>query len=221
MRLTLFVLCIGCSGGCTPSYQNTENLTPGIFLEPLERPVLPAGESLRAISAQGLKLTKASEGFMPKLYNDAAGYCTIAYGHLIYKMRCNGGEPAEFKSKVTEPRGEELLLEDMTRAQYVVMTAVSVKLTASQFAALCDFVYNVGARLFRSSTLLKKINNSEMDQVPIQLLRWVLANGKPYPGLIKRRECEIELFFDGLPKPRALPPATEDTGALDIRKGES
>jgi hypothetical protein len=49
-----------------------------------------------------------------------------------------------------------------------------------------------------------------------------VAGGKELAGLKARREREIDLFFDGLPKPKA-PPLTrggEDLSPIDIRKGE-
>jgi lysozyme len=195
-------------------------LTPGIFLEPAERAALPPGVVLRKVYAKGLEVTKFFEGFRSRLYNDAAGYCTIAYGHLIKYARCDGNEPDEFRKGVSEPRGSELLVKDMEMAQRAVMTAVTADLSDGQYAALCDFAFNVGGGNLKSSTLLKVINAGQYERVKGQFLRWNKADGKEFKGLTKRREREIELFFDGLPTPRAAPPADEDLTPIDIRKGE-
>ncbi len=211
----------GVGGGCGKStYPSADTLTPGIFLEPPERAVLPPGVSPRPIYDQGLRLTKVSEGFRDRLYDDAARYCSIAYGHLVKRRPCDGSEPEEFLNGVTEPRGSELLVTDMARAQVTVMTAVAPELTDGQYAALCDFVYNVGSGNFRTSTLLKAVNGKQYDRVPFQLLRWVKAGGKEWPGLKTRREREIDLFFEGIGRPRAVPPAGEELSPVDIRKGE-
>ena len=101
---------------------------------------------MRQISTAGLQLTKDSEGFVGKLYNDAAGYCTIGYGHLIKRSQCDGSEPREFLRGLSETQGGELLLEDMRYSQLAVMKAVKVELSDSEYAALCDFVFNVGSR---------------------------------------------------------------------------
>ncbi len=45
-----------------------------------------------------------------------------------------------------------------------------------------------------NSTLLKKLNNGQYDQVPAQLMRWDKAGGKVVPGLKKRRESEVKLW---------------------------
>jgi len=85
------------------------------------------------------------------------------------------------------------------------MTAVVTPLTDGQFAALTDFVFNVGSTNFKSSTLLTVVNAKQLDRVEGQFKRWVMAGGKPWPGLVTRRGREVEVFFDGLTQSRALP----------------
>ena len=104
-------------------------------------------------------------------------------------------------------------------AQIAVMTLVSVSLSDGQYAALCDFVYNVGATNLQKSELLRAVNAKQFDRVPTQMLRWVNAGGRPIAGLKTRRNREIDLFFDGLPMPRDVPPAGEDVSPIDIRTG--
>src|SRR5437879_2992703 len=124
---------LGCKViGTITEYPSEDTLTPGIFLEPAERVAPPAGVQVREVYDKGIKLTKLSEGFRSHLYNDAAGYCTIAYGHLIKKARCNGMEPAEFRTGVTELRGTELLIRDMEIARWSAMTMTSGELTDGQ-----------------------------------------------------------------------------------------
>lgn len=210
-------------GGCHPKgaadFPTVDRMTAGIFLEAVERAALPPGMELRPIFDRGIVLTKTSEGFRSNLYNDAAGYCTIAYGHLLKRANCNGTEPPHFLRGVTEPEGTELLVGDMGAAQVAVMTSVDAELTDSQYAALCDFVFNVGSGNFRRSTLLEVINEKDFPSVPFQLRRWVYAGGREFPGLKTRRENEIELFFDGLPTP-TLPRSGMDLGPIDILTGE-
>ena len=217
----------------TSNFSSEDTLTPGIFLEPEPRTALPPGvelrtpgvelrNELRKVYNQGLQLTKSFEGFRGRLYHDAAGYCTIAYGHVVKLARCDGSEPDEFLNGVSEPRGGELLVKDMERAQRAVMTNVTMNLTDGQYAALCDFTFNVGGGNLKSSTLLQVINARQFDRVPSQFRRWTMAGGKELAALQARREREIDLFFDGLPKPKAAPPTRggEDLSPIDIRKGE-
>lgn len=224
IALILFVAGTGLLASCSRTeegaYPSEDTLPAGIFLEPEERAVLPPGVEIRKVYDDGIEVTKASEGFRSRLYNDAARYCTIAYGHLIKLAPCNGTEPEEFRRGVTEPRGSEILRSDMEKAERAVMTLVDVEMTDGQYAALCDFVFNVGSRNFGSSTLRQVVNARENDRIPFQFRRWVKAGGKEFPGLKVRRQKEIELFFEGLGIPRAAPPPDEDLSLVDIRVGE-
>src|SRR5262245_23325494 len=49
-----------------------------------------AGDGIapRKIVQIALNLIKVFEGWVPYLYNDPAGYCTVGYGHLIAKNTC-------------------------------------------------------------------------------------------------------------------------------------
>ena len=71
---------------------------------------------------------------------------------------------------------------------------VHVNLNQQQFDALCSWVYNLGPSNFKSSTLLKKLNNEEFSEVPEQIKRWNKAGGKVLAGLTRRREAEALLF---------------------------
>ncbi len=219
------LLCLGLIGGCERSkdsaeFPNVDRLTSGIFLEPETRFVLPPDVELRKVFDRGLGITKQSDGFRSRLYNDAAHYCTIAYGHLVKLAPCDGTERKELRNGVTTAEGTALLRTDMEKAESAVMMLTNIELTDAQYAALCDFVYNVGSGNFRNSTLRKVVNAGEHERVPFQFRRWVNAGGRELPGLVTRREKEIDLFFDGVPIPRAAPGADEDLSPIDIRSGE-
>lgn len=193
----------------------------GVFLEPHERVAPPAGVEIRRVAEKGLVMTREEEGFRALPYNDIARYCTIAYGHLIKKAECNGTEPAEFLTGVSQKRGGEILDMDMLTSRWSVQQLTRAKLSDNQFAALADFVFNVGTGNFSHSTLLEVLNSGSFDRVSTQLRRWTKANGLEVRALARRRQREIDLFFEGLPKPRAAAPAGENTSPIDIRAGES
>lgn len=194
-------------------------MVPGIFLDPVDKAFGDPGQPLRPVVDKGILLTKVSEGFVPRLYEDAAGYCTIAYGHLMKLGRCGRPERAQFPGNISEPEGGRMLVRDMEKAQRAVMGLVKVPLTDGQFAALTDFTFNVGAGKLQKSTLLKAINANQHARVPFQLRRWVMAGGRPLRGLQVRREREIALYFEGRPVPKDAP-ADEETTPLDVRRGE-
>ncbi len=187
---------------------------------------------LRSIYPPGLELTQLSEGFEPRPYNDVAKFCTIAYGHLIsYEGRtprhgpCDRSEPkAWWNPGMTRIEGSDLLVLDMRLAQIAVARLTTVELTDGLYAALCDFVFNVGRENFASSSLLKSVNAKDLRDVPYQFRRWIKAGGREHKGLVTRREREIQLFFEGLAEGSELTrsaatPRADDL--IDIRTGEA
>ena len=207
------------AGARSPLLRIIGALAPGILLE-AESATISKDLHGRRISEKGLLLTKASEGFVPQLYEDAASYCTIAYGHLIRRAPCASADRRKYGRRITEPAGGTLLAADMARAERAVAKLVKVPLTEGQHAALCDFTYNVGSGNLQRSTLLKVVNSREHARVPTQLRRWSHAGGVEYRGLKTRREREIVLFFEGVPVPKAIEKDPDD-GVLDIRAGEA
>ena len=67
-------------------------------------------------------------------------------------------------------------------------------LTIDEKIALLDFIYNLGAGKFRSSTLLKKLNAGDYNGAAAEFDNWDHAGGKVLAGLLKRREAETKLF---------------------------
>ena len=181
------------------------------------------------LSDTGLRFIADFEGFRPNLYNDAAGHCTIGYGHLVHRGVCNGGEPEEFRrpAGITQVRALELLRADAADAARAVNRLVRVPLDQDQFDALVSFTFNVGEGALRDSTLLRELNAGRYDAVPAQLNRWTRAGGRILSGLVRRRAAEGALFSrGGLPasgagatQPTAPgpPPATAPQGQATTR----
>ncbi|ASO79311.1 lysozyme [Escherichia coli] len=55
----------------------------------------------------------------------------------------------------------------------------------------------MGAGNFRTSTLLRKINQGDIKGACDQLRRWAYAGGKQWKGLMTRREIEREVCLWG------------------------
>lgn len=140
-------------------------------------------------SQAGINLVKKYEGLSLKKYICPAGKPTIGYGHLILK-----GENLEV---ITQQQANDLLLQDLLKAERCIESNVKMHLTQPQFDALADFIFNLGCGNFKSSTLLKLINDEQHLLAAEQFERWVNSNGKPLNGLIKRRAEEKELFLRG------------------------
>jgi lysozyme len=152
---------------------------------------LPEGH---VISPAGVGFIGRWEGFRGQLYDDPLGHCTIGFGHLVHRGRCDGSEPARFKRGITRRRGLKLLRKDIADYEAAVNTLVVVALNRQQFDALVSFAYNVGTNAFGTSTLLRKLNRGDYQSVPGELMRWTNSG---LPGLVTRRRAEGELFRDG------------------------
>ncbi len=140
------------------------------------------------LSEDGLKLIKTSEGFRDHIYLDVAGFPTIGYGHLV--------KPDEsFPNGITEPQAAAILATDVQQAEQAVSRLVKVALTQSQFDALVDFCFNLGAGRLASSTLLRDLNAGHHDAAAEQLLSWDHAGGAVVAGLKARREAELKLWM--------------------------
>lgn len=144
------------------------------------------------INTEGLALIKQWEGFRAEAYLDGGGVWTVGYGHTSDEnLKVSKGV------SVTPEEAEELLREDISEASTAVGVYVTVPLTEHQRAALISFVFNVGINAFKSSTLLRLLNQGDYDAVPEQLLRWVFDNGKRVQGLANRRVAEGALWNRG------------------------
>ena len=152
------------------------------------------------MSPHGRKLLEEWEGVRLKAYKDSAGLLTIGVGHLLTKSELSSGkiningESVKYGNGLTAEQADELLEQDVKTAETTVNNNVKVELNQHQFDALVSFTFNVGGGAFKGSTLLKKLNNGQYDQVPAQLMRWDKAGGKVVPGLKKRRESEVKLW---------------------------
>ena len=139
------------------------------------------------LSAAGLALLKASEGFRDRVYLDVNGFPTIGYGHRLL-------HPESFPKGIVEAQATEILLSDLREAEQTVERMVKATLTQGQFDALVDFVFNMGSGRLYASTLLTDLNANRFEEAASQLLLWDHAGAQENVGLKARRLAEFELF---------------------------
>lgn len=144
---------------------------------------------MRHITDDGLAIISNFEGFSPQIYICPAGYPTIGYGHVV-----KAHEKERFASGITEPDAQALLQIDVGIAERAVLRLISVPLTDGQFDALVSFTFNLGAGALQRSTLRRKVNRGDHDDVSAEFMKWVWAGGRRLKGLIRRRRAEALLF---------------------------
>ena len=156
----------------------------------------------------GIKLIKSFEslhdgdltmiGLQPKM--DPIGIWTEGYGRAMRDNHGNFIKGKENKalaySRITidnESEAHQALIQDLSSREHTVMQNIKIPLTQNQFDALVSYVYNTGG----SNTLYNLINKKAD---PVIIRRWfetkyITADGKKLPGLIRRRKAEADLFF--------------------------
>lgn len=137
-------------------------------------------------SQEGIELIKKFEGCKLAPYVCSGGVLTIGYGHT-------GADVAEGQ-EISQECAEQLLKEDLAEFEGYVNKMVEPELTQCQFDALVAWTFNLGPTNLSTSTLLKRLNSDELNDVPYQIKRWNKAGGKVLDGLVRRREAEALLF---------------------------
>lgn len=64
--------------------------------------------------------------------------------------------------------------------------------------AITDFTYNLGAGRLKASTLRKKILDEDYSAACTELLKWNKGGGRVLPGLVKRRQAEVQIIRNAL-----------------------
>ena len=141
---------------------------------------------MRHINDNGLSILKKCEGLKLDAYRCPAGVWTIGYGHT------KDVKPGD---KVTPEEAELMLLEDLEWAEKAVATMVTESINDNEFSALVSFVFNVGSRAFKGSTLLKLLNKGDHLGAARNFEKWVYADGQKLRGLEIRRRLELALFL--------------------------
>lgn len=137
------------------------------------------------LDERGRKFIQAFEGLRLTAYLCPAKVWTIGYGHT--------GDVAEGMT-ITLEQAEALFAHDVAVFEQGVLKLVKVPLTQNQFNALVSFAYNLGLGNLAKSTLLRRLNSGNYAAVPVELMKWDKAGGKPVAGLTRRREGEGELW---------------------------
>lgn len=150
-----------------------------------------------AVPDLAVALAKRFEGFhrVPKPdplqrahpYRCPAGYMTIGFGHL-----CDAEHPP-----ITMLEAEVYLAQDLRVALNAVLRYCPVLATEpeSRLAAIVDFTFNLGAGRLQTSTLRRRINQRDWVAAASELGRWVYGGGRVLPGLVARREAEVQLLL--------------------------
>ena len=157
----------------------------------LRNSVLGAGSAIAVAAAliTGPTGNDGLEGVRYKPYQDVIGVWTVCYGHT--------GSDVKIGKTYTESECRALLNKDLNTVASQIDPYILKPIPETMRGALYSFTYNVGAGSFRSSTMLKKINQGDQKGACDELRRWTYAGGKQWKGLVTRREIEREVCLWG------------------------
>jgi lysozyme len=142
-------------------------------------------ENIMAIAKSTLDFITKEEGARNKAYKDSKGLWTIGVGHLI-----KADEQHLINATLTDTQVEDLLKSDLRWCSEAVESSVRVPLQQNQFDALYSLCFNIGETNFKKSTVVKKINDNDMQGAAEAILMW-----SKQPELLPRRQREKALFL--------------------------
>lgn len=140
----------------------------------------------------GTALLKSLEGCRLHAYRDQAGVLTIGYGHT--------GPEVHEGLTWTQGQADEQLDSDVLRFVMGVSAAVTGEpLSDNQFSALVILAFNIGLMAFRGSSTLRDVRLGQYKQIPADIAKWnkIRDHSGVFvvdPGLVKRRQAEIDLW---------------------------
>lgn len=137
--------------------------------------------------SRALEIIREFEGLRLDAYRCPAGIPTIGYGAT--------GPDIRMGMVWTQEEAEARLVEDIAQFAGAVERALTVPVSANEFAAMVSLAFNIGAGAFKKSTLLRLVNDGHFEAAAEQFLRWNRAGGREMPGLTRRRQAERQLFL--------------------------
>jgi lysozyme len=177
---------------------------------------------MRAIPQEAIDLVVAQETPILWVYDDAKGAYRngkprpLAPGDVIHGKLTAGtghtGDDVVLGMRVDQDQNDRWLLGDLQKAAFELEEKIGAEivamLTEGQYAALIDFVFNIGTgRPDRPEwTIWKRLRAKDFAQVPGELVKFVNAEVdgvmRKLPDLVKRRNAEVELWSEGEPGTR-------------------
>jgi len=134
------------------------------------------------------------------------GFGTTYYGSAgIHKF---GRYSVRQGDKLTRAEAESELDAELDKVERELDNAIKYRVTQSMFDAMCSFAFNLG--IAGSAQQIARINAGKYEECARSFDLYVNANGRPYQGLIGRRNGEEALFrkdgmIPGVPRSEPTP----------------
>ena len=144
---------------------------------------------MRTALRTAVALCKKFEGLFLKPYICPGGYATNGYG-TVWKP--DGTKVSMDDPPITADVAELWLITQLQQECLPAAVKYTPGLVGNEEAlgAITDFIYNLGASRYKTSTLRRRLNEQDWDEAHHEIRRWVRANGRILKGLQLRREAE-------------------------------
>ena len=159
--------------------------------------------TIKKVSPHGLAFIRRWEGSRDRAYYCPANVLTIGVGHALTRSELASGDiiikgiKCPYNLGLNNQQINDLLKRDVRHAKRAINSNVRATLEQHQYDALASFIFNIGVSAFKSSTLLKRINDkADNAEIIRQFKRWKWSGGEILTGLLYRREAEAQLFID-------------------------
>jgi len=159
-------------------------------------------------SAHGIAFIAAHEGVVTKAYRDVAGVWTIGIGHTAA-----AGAPRPVAGMIiTREEAFDILARDLPVYERRVAAALG-PVAQTVFDGAVSFDFNTGA--ITRASWARAYRSGDRAAARSGLMQWTRAAGRQLAGLVRRREAEARLIFDGT-YGTAVPPASKaDAGTIE------
>ena len=159
-------------------------------------------------SAKGGQFIAEQEGVVLRAYRDVAGVWTIGVGHTAA-----AGAPIPASGLIiTRAEALTILARDLAGCERRVAARLP-SATQTVFDGAVSFDFNTGA-IDRASWVQAMVaGDSQLAR--LRLMQWVKAGGRTVAGLVRRRQAEARLIFDG--EYDAEAPAATNAGVKELQ----
>ena len=151
-------------------------------------------------SRAAFDLIASFEGFRTRAVRTPNGQWTLGFGHSA---------TAREGLTVTRVEAEDLLRWDLLPIEDMIRQVALTPLSQNQFDALVSFAFNIGLENFRTSDVLKYLNQGQPVAAALSMHAWRRAsvNGRvlTIDALVRRRASESALFLETIGARPAAP----------------
>ena len=124
--------------------------------------------------------------------------------------RLHGQPVTRHTQAITRAQNDAAVGEELAATNALIAGIVTVALAPCEWAALANWMFNVGGHAAAASTLVRRLNAGDKPDACQQFLAWVMADGKVVQGLRNRRLRTMALFSG-----QAVPGVTDRPGMPD------